>query len=144
MRVLIILLTASLLVSCRSHAAAHAAKASKLAPSSWIYRPGDGVPLSYVSPDGAIKFAGWCEGGPAYLLKGGDYNHAREFVLTVDGKTWTLPVTRHAHGRYLRVGPNDASAAIGRAKELIVFQVGEWRREIKPTPEIAEFASTCR
>ena len=143
MRVLIILLTASLLVSCRSHAAAHA-RASEPASSGWSYRPGEGVPLSYVSPDGAIKLAGWCEGGPAYLLKGGDYKHARDFVLTVDGKSWTLPVTRHAHGRYLRVGPNDASATIARAKELIAFQVGNWRREIKPSPQIAEFAKTCR
>ena len=144
MRVLIILLTASFLVSCRSHAAAHAAKASEPPPSGWTYRPGDGVPLSYVSPDGAIKFAGWCEGGPAYLLKGGDYKHAREFTLTVDDKSWTLPLTRHAHGRYLRVGPNDASVAISGAKERIVFQVENWKREIRPAPEIAEVAASCR
>ena len=122
----------------------HAARASKPALSGWTYRPNEGVPLSYVSPDGTIKFAGWCERGPAYLLKGGDYKHAHEFDLTVDDKSWTLPVTRHAHGRYLRVGPNDASAAIGNAKERIVFRVGDWRREIRPAPEIAQFASSCR
>jgi hypothetical protein len=115
----------------------------KPATSRWTYRPKDDVPLSYVSSDGAIRLAGWCEGGAAYLLKGGDYKHAGEFVLTVDDKSWTLPVTRHAHGHYLRFGPNDASAAIATAKERIAFQVGNWRREIKPAPEIAEFASNC-
>lgn len=85
-----------------------------------------------------------CEGAPTYILKGGDYqSNAPQFTLTVDDKSWTLPITYHAHGRMLVVDRYEQQLAIAKATRRIVFRIGSWRSEIKPGPELASFVKDC-
>ena len=47
------------------------------------------------------------------------------------------------HGHYLPVELDDPVHAISKAKQRIVFQVGAWRREIRPGPPLTNFAADC-
>jgi len=112
----------------------------------WEYEPARGAyeaRLKYVDAEGKVAFFGLCDGGPAYILKSGEYADASQFALTVDGTTWTLPINYHAHGRMLMVDRYEQQSAIAHAKKQILFQIGDWKEEIRPSPELASFARDC-
>ena len=117
------------------------------APTGWQYRPAQGAveaSLSYVDDKREIRLFGSCNGEPVFFLKGGDYPAgATKFTLTVDDQSWVLPAWQGEHGRGLWVNRPEQQAAIGRAKRRIVFQVGDWRREITPSSELASFTRAC-
>ena len=79
-----------------------------------------------------------------FALFGGSYpERADEFILTVDGKSWTLPAFQGQHGRGLLVEQAEPNAAIARANKLVVFQVGSWRRQLQAGPLLRVFGAAC-
>jgi hypothetical protein len=114
----------------------------------WNYRPAHGAHealLSYNFGDSEnTKFIGECDGGQTYFLTGGDYPlGTSEFTLTVDNRSWTLPSFHRVENRCLFAG-DGREQAISHAQRRIVFQVGEWRRELKPGPLLRKFAADCK
>jgi hypothetical protein len=120
---------------------------ARITPTGWEYRPASGAyaaSLSYVDPGREIKFLASCNGEPNFLLAGGDYQvGATQFTLTVDQKSWILPTWQGEHGRGLWVDRHEQAKAIASAKRRIVFEVGNWRREIQPGPDLKAFAAAC-
>jgi hypothetical protein len=116
-------------------------------PTGWEYRPSHGAydaSLSYVDGSRETKFFGSCNGEPVFFLMGGNYQAgATEFTLTVDDRSWRLPAWQGEHGRGLWVDRREQELAIANAKHHIVFQVGDWRSEIYPSPELTRFVSDC-
>lgn len=117
--------------------------------SGWDYRPAAGAyvaALDYRFNDGeGTVFIGSCEGEPSFMLAGGAWElGARQFTLTVDGGSWTMPTSQGEHGHYLPVEPHAATKAIADAKRHIVFQVGNWRRELHPSEPLKSFVKDCR
>jgi hypothetical protein len=101
---------------------------------AWLYfRFGDGEGTTLI---------GSCEGEPAFMISGGAWE-ASEFTLTVDDKSWTLPTSQGEHGHYLPVDLHTAQQAIANARRRIVFQVGNWRREIRPGGPLTSFVTDC-
>ena len=111
--------------------------------AGWRHHPpSGGYEARVVYDDDAreIGFVGLCDGGPIYILKGGDYGpQSPTFTLTVDDRSWTLPITHHAHGRTLMVDRYEQQIAIAQAKRRIAFEVGSWKEVIMPSPELASF-----
>jgi hypothetical protein len=101
--------------------------------------------LSYSFGDAdRTRLAGMCNSEPTFVLVGGDYPEGTsKFTLIVDGMSWTLPASRGEHGRGLFVDQAEPNAAISRASRLISFEVGRWRRSLRPTPLLREFVRDC-
>jgi hypothetical protein len=120
---------------------------AKQAQSGWEYQPAHGAytaRLYYRFGDGeGTTLIGACEGEPQFMIAGGAWL-APQFRLTVDGKSWTLPTRQGEHGHYLPVELSVPDQAIADAKHRIVFQAGNWRREIHPAPALASFVADCR
>ena len=113
----------------------------------WHYRSPSNAHLSrmdYVFSDQNTRLVGRCDGGPTLYLMGGEYpERADRFTLTVDEKVWQLPITYHAHGRFLAIDDPGIEAAIIGAKGLITFRVGEWERKLLPSPLLQRYANDC-
>ena len=101
--------------------------------------------LTYEWDDGErTALVGSCRGEPSYFLFGGNYKlGATQFTLTVDDQSWTLPASQGVEGRGLFVYRYAPTMAIGKAKRRIAFQVGNWRREVRPGPILANFVRDC-
>lgn len=115
----------------------------------WEYQAARGAvatQLSYKFEDGeGTRLIGRCPGEPVFSLYGGGYETTLppKFLLTVDDRSWTLPAWEGHHGRGLLVQRYEPNLAIGRAKHRIVFQVGDWRREVRPGPTLTDFMNGC-
>jgi hypothetical protein len=121
---------------------------AKQPKSGWEYRPAHGAyaaRLFYNFSDGEeTTFIGSCAGVPSFMLAGGAWQlRAAQFTLTVDDRSWTLPTRQGEHGHYLPVDLQAPQQAIAKAKQRIVFQVGTWRREIRPGPPLTSFVTDC-
>ena len=113
--------------------------------SGWEYRRGPyTLPLRYTfdGPEHA-DFVGICMPKRSFSIIGGAWE-GREFTLTVDEKSWTLPTEQGVESHSLPVELDGPVQAIGNAKQRIVFQVGNWRREIRPAPPLSSFVADCR
>ena len=66
------------------------------------------------------------------------------FRLTVDDRYWILPTRAREHGQYLPVELTAPNQAIADAKRQIIFQVGNWRREIVPAAPLAKLCQGLR
>ena len=100
--------------------------------------------IDYVFEDPNTRFIGRCDGGPTFVLFGGEYAHgAPAFTLTIDGRSWELPVSYHAHGRFLRVDNPDPQMALIHAQRMISFRVGNWQRQFRPSPLLQQYARDC-
>jgi hypothetical protein len=87
---------------------------------------------------------GSCDGEPSFMMVNGAWpSDASQFTLTVDDRSWTLPTMQGEHGRYLPVELVDSQQAVAKAKRRIVFQVGNWRREIRPASPLTSFVTDC-
>jgi hypothetical protein len=119
---------------------------AKQPQSGWEYRPAHGAYpawLYYRFGDGeGTTLIGSCEGEPQFMIAGGAWEASR-FTLTADDRSWTLPTRQSEHGHYLPVELSIADQAIADAKHRIVFQAGNWRREIHPAPPLASFVAAC-
>lgn len=126
-----------LLVSCDSSEPA----------AGWEYRPSEGgyPKLIYRWEDAdQTVLIGTCRTEPSYMLRGGKYrSNATQFTVTADDQSWILHITKHAHGRYLLIEQPDHVRAIGQAKRRVVFEVGNWRRELRPATPLATFDHAC-
>ena len=115
--------------------------------SGWHYRSPSSqqvARIDYVFNDPDTRLVGRCDGGPTFYLIGGDYpDGARQFTLVVDGKSWQLPVTYHAHGRFLAIDEPTIQAAVVQAKSLITLRTGKWERQLRPSPLIQRYAADC-
>lgn len=114
--------------------------------SGWEYRPAHGdyaAWLFYRFGDGeGTTLIGSCEGEPQFMIAGGAWE-TPQFKLTVDERTWTLPTRQGEHGHYLPVAPQAAIEAIAEAKRRIIFQAGNWQREIRPAAPLKSFVAEC-
>ena len=93
------------------------------------------------------QFVGLCDSQPVFFLNGGDYSSSPgTFDLTIDGQSWTLPVSQGEHGRGLFVDYDDPRFVdrLARARQRISFKVGNWTRTFSPGPEIPWFVQQCR
>lgn len=123
---------------------------AKQPKSGWEYRPPHGAYLPwlfYKFGDGeGTVFIGSCDPEPGFMLTGGAWD-GPQFKLTVDGRSWILPTSQGEHGHYLTVDKfTDSDApmrAVSNAKHSIAFQVGEWRREIRPAAALTRFVQDC-
>lgn len=118
---------------------------AKQPSSGWRYHHGPyAVPLAYSFGDrDHTDFVGVCKPKLAFMIIGGGWD-ADQFRLTVDGKSWTLPTSQGEHGHYLSVELDAPAQAISIARQRIVFQVGTWRREIRPGLHLTSFVVDCR
>src|SRR4051812_46597082 len=136
MRILFVSLALTLVVGCRA----------KQPQSGWEYRPGHGAyagSLYYRFGDGeGTTLIGSCEGEPSFMLTGGAW-HSPQFTLTVDDRSWTMPARQGEHGRYLPVERHVPEQAIASARRRIVFQAGNWRREMRPGAPLTRFVADC-
>ena len=116
-------------------------------PPGWSSgRDQDGAYLEYSWGDssGAL-FSGLCEGHPVLALFGGDYPaRASTFELLVDDQKWELETYEEARGRALFVDVPAIVDRIASAERRIVFRVGSWSRELRPSPLIRTFVDECR
>ena len=116
--------------------------------AGWEYRPERGVygaRVIYKFLDGEeTNLVGTCRGEPAFFLLGGYYKPASYFKLTVDNQSWTLPLYPGTDGGGLSVSDHNQNLAISKAKRVIAFQVGDWRREVRPGSALLKFAADCR
>lgn len=112
--------------------------------SGWRYDRGPfAVPLGYLFGDPEdTHFVGVCKPKLAFMIIGGAWE-GEQFTLTIDGKSWALPTAQGEHGHYLPVEADPPRRAIAEAKRRIVFQVGSWRREIRPGPPLTTFLADC-
>jgi hypothetical protein len=114
--------------------------------SGWEYRRAHGAYaawLFYRFGDGeGTALIGSCEGEPKFMIAGGAWE-ASQFTLTVDDRSWTLPTRQGEHGHYLPVELDTARQAIANARRRVVFQAGNWWREIQPGPALASFVTDC-
>jgi len=128
---------ALLLVGC-------GAKQPKL---GWEFHPAHGAyaaALYYNFGDGqGTALIGSCDGEPTFMIAGGAWD-GPQFTLTADNRSWTFPTQQGEHGHYLPVRLHSPNEAIASAKRRIVFQVGNWRREIVPAAPLASFTADCR
>jgi hypothetical protein len=117
---------------------------AKQPSSGWKYHRGPyTLPLSYTFDDpDHTEFVGVCIPRRSFSVIGGAWDGS-QFTLTVDNKTWTLPTWQGVEGHSLPVDLGAAVQAIASAKHSIVFQVGNWRREIKPAPPLTDFVTDC-
>ena len=119
---------------------------AKQPPSGWEYDPAHGTHaawLVYRFGDGQqTTLIGSCNGEPSFMIAGGDWE-AQQFTLTVDGKSWVMPTRQGEHGHYLPVDQSIPNQAISSAKQRIVFQAGDWRREIQPAQPLRDFVTDC-
>ena len=136
MRTLFASLAVALVVGC----------GAKQPQSGWEYRPAHGAyaaSLLYRFGDGeGTTLIGTCEGEPQFMIAGGAWDGPR-FTLTADDRSWTLPTRQGEHGHYLPVELYIPDQAIAHAKHRIVFQAGNWRREIRPAPPLVSFVADC-
>jgi hypothetical protein len=77
------------------------------------------------------------------MVNGEWQSGAPRFILTVDRSSWNLPTRQGEHGHYLPVDLYTPQQAIAHAKRRIVFEVGNWRREIPPSPPLVNFVTDC-
>jgi hypothetical protein len=138
-RIAVVLFAAILVVAC--------SEKQKSKPG-WDYRPAHGAYEALLSYDfadaGQTRFTGVCEGEPTFSIAGGDWQFlAPQFTLTVDDHSWTLPTMQSEHGHYLPVDRYAEEQAIAHAKQRIIFQVGNWRREIQPSTALNQFVRDC-
>ena len=115
----------------------------------WHLAPAHGAyegQLSYNFGDAEkTTFVAECNGDPWFMLVGGDYSaEANDFTVTADNHSWTLRVSRGEHGRGLFVDQIDPATAISAAKRRIEFAVGDWKRKLKPSPELTKFIRSCK
>ena len=114
--------------------------------SGWEYRPAHGAyaaSLLYRFGDGeGTTLIGVCEGEPQFMIAGGAWE-TPQFKLTVDDRAWTLPTRKGEHGHYLPVEIHVANEAIADAKRRIIFQAGNWQREIRPAAPLKSFVADC-
>lgn len=90
-------------------------------------------------------FAGTCDRTPIFLVTGGDYPlGTARFTLIVDDHSWSLRAFQGEHGRALFMDAPDVVAALRNAKNRVAFQVGSWRRELKPSRLIRRFVDECK
>jgi len=117
---------------------------AKQPSSGWQYDRGPyAIPLRYSFDDPEhTDFVGICIPKRSFSIVGGAWN-GDQFTLTVDDNSWTLPTWQGEEGHSLPVELDTQVKAIASAKRHIVFQVGNWRREIKPEPVLAMFAVDC-
>ncbi len=135
MRMLFAALLLALLVGC-----------GERQPKGWEYRPAHGAyaaSLSYSFDDGeGTRFARSCNGEPQFMLTGGVWE-GPEFTLTSGDKSWRFQTSQGEHGHYLVVEGREPNQAIAHATTEISFQVGKWRREIRPAEPLAKFVGDC-
>jgi hypothetical protein len=119
---------------------------AKQPQSGWEYRPAHGAyeaALAYRFGDGeGTILIGSCVGEPQFMIAGGGWE-APQFTLTVDDRSWTFPTRQGEHGHYLPVETYVAGQAIAHAQRNIVFQAGNWRRELKPAAPLRSFVADC-
>lgn len=110
-----------------------AACGAKQPTAEWRYHRGTyAVPLVYDFGDSEnTSFAGVCIPKRSFIIFGGGWEGDR-FTLTVDSESWTLPTWQGVEAHGLPVELNAPVQAIAGAKRRIVFQLGNWRRELKP------------
>jgi hypothetical protein len=136
MRALSAALLLTLLAGCREDQA----------KSGWEYRAAHGAytaSLSYRFDDGeGTTLIGSCDGEPQFMLTRGAWD-GPDFRMTADGKSWRFHSSQGEHGHSLVVSGHDANEAIANATTSIAFQVGNWRREIRPAAPLSRFASDC-
>ena len=121
---------------------------AKQPKSGWEYHPPanqSAASLDYRFNDGeGTVFIGSCEGEPSFIMAGGAWKlGAPQFTLSVDGSVWTLPTSQGEHGHYLPVELQASRHAIANARQRIVFQVGGWRREMRPGGPLRSFVKDC-
>src|SRR4051812_32743792 len=138
MRCLPTFLALALLVGC----------SAKQPRSGWEYRPAHGAYaawLYYRFGDGeGTTLIGSCEGEPSFMISGGAWQDgAPQFTLVVDDRSWALPTSQGEHGHYLPVDLYIPGRALAQARQRIVFQVGRWRREIRPGAALKSFVADC-
>jgi len=138
-RITVVFLAAILLVACGE---------KQQSKAGWNYRPPRGAYEALLSYDfadaGQTRFTGMCNGDPTFSMAGGDWQFlAPQFTLTVDDQSWTLPTMQGEHGHYLVVDRYAQAQAIAHAKQRIVFQVGNWRREVQPGAPLSQFVRDC-
>lgn len=114
--------------------------------SGWEYRTAHGAysaSLFYRFADGeGTTLIGSCNGEPSFMVDGGAWD-GPEFSLTVDGKSWRFPTRQGEHGHYLEVEGQEANDAIAKATREISFQVGGWRRGMRPAGPLMKFVAGC-
>jgi hypothetical protein len=119
---------------------------AKQPQSGWQYRPAHGAyaaDLSYRFGDGeGTTLIGSCDGEPQFMIAGGAWE-TPQFTVTVDGRSWKFPTEQGEHGHYLPVETYAAGQAIAHAQRSIVFQAGNWRRELQPAPSLRSFVAGC-
>jgi hypothetical protein len=130
------------LASCHQREADQETQGWQLMPSSGAYEGN----LTFNFADGQkTAFVARCNGSPWFMLYGGDYSNEPDyFTLNVDGHSWTLHVSRSEHGRGLFVDTAGPANAVAAATRRIEFQVGNWKRDIRPGPELAKFVQACK
>jgi hypothetical protein len=84
-----------------------------------------------------------CNGSPQFMLVGGNYPRADYFTLVADDRSWKLRTFQGVEHSALVVDQFAPSTAILKAKRRIEFIVGDWKRELRPSPELASFAGSC-
>lgn len=117
-------------------------------PIGWHYRgPTKDViaRIDYVFDDPDLRLIGPCmSGGPTLILFGGDYaDDAHRFTLTVDEKSWDLPISKHEHGQFLAIDDASIGAATLQAERLITFRVGTWEQQVPASPLLQQYAHDC-
>ncbi|HEX4736376.1 MAG TPA: hypothetical protein VH331_02320 [Allosphingosinicella sp.] len=119
---------------------------AKQPKEGWSYQPAHGAyqaGLYYDFDDSqGTGFIGICAGEPQFMMAGGAWEGG-EFRLTVDGRSWSLPTRQGEHGHYLPAEDYLPAQAIANAKQRIVFEVGKWRRELRPSPALTSFVHDC-
>jgi hypothetical protein len=142
---LIAALAMALLPACQDRSQAQEAPAPRatVAPggeSGWhLVRSEGRLTLVYPFPDGTTQFLGLCDERPVFSYLIGEGPDGEPSVV-VDG---------------VRLKPEGVSSAlfldkpedverIARAKASITVELPGWRRELKPSPDIARFVAQCR
>jgi len=114
--------------------------------SGWEYSPTSGAyepRLAYRFSDADnTTLIGSCEGEPHFMMAYGNWE-GPEFTVTADGKSWRFHTSQSELGHYLVVDGYEANHAIANAATGISFQVGNWRRELKPAEPLRKFVADC-
>lgn len=114
--------------------------------SGWDYRPASGafepvISYRFADADGTT-FIGSCDGEPSFIVAQGDWD-GPEFTLTADGRSWRFHTAQGEDGHYLSVDGYEANHAIATARAFVRFQVGNWRRDIRPSEPFRKFVEDC-
>ena len=95
---------------------------------------------------GDTEFVGYCDSGPVFLLKNGNWSFApKSFTLSIDDRSWQLEYHQLQHGYALVIDDPALADRFAEAKRLIKFRANDgWERSFDPAPELSRFVDECR